>query len=298
MREALLMPDMSSEDKTPYFAPLNDTNFHEWSIRIEAHLIRKDLWGTVTCETDTDGKTDADIEVIWTDWRKKRSAKKITEAYAEIVLRVEDSQLVHMRSKDPEVIWDTLAQVHRARGLATRLALRRKFLTSVKGAEESMSAWVGRVKSMSFRLEDIGVDVSDEDTILALTMGLDKSYDSFIISLDTTSPDQLTLDYVVSRMLNEEVRRTNVEIQGVVMKAKGGEKGEVRVKKEDNIAMAAAQKDGPMMCWRCGKTGHVKAFCTEKPVRGPGSGEANVALAAVGIDSDEEYLTQISDSDK
>ena len=40
--------------------------------------------------------------------------KKITEAYAEMVLRVEDSQLVHMRSKDPEVIWDTLAQVHHA----------------------------------------------------------------------------------------------------------------------------------------------------------------------------------------
>ena len=99
-------------------------------------------------------------------------------------------------------------------------------MTSVKGAEESMSAWVGRVKSMSFRLEDIGVGVSDEDTILVLTMGLDKSYDSFIISLDTTSPDQLTLDYVVSRMLNEdieEVHCTNVEIQGVVMKAKGGE---------------------------------------------------------------------------
>ena len=260
------MPDMSSEDKTPHFALLNDTNFHEWSICIEAHLIQKDLWGTVTCETDTDGKTDADIEVIWTDWRKKRSAKKITEAYAEIVLRVEDSQLVHMCSKDPEIIWDRLAQVHCALGLATRLVLHRRFLTSVKGVEESMSAWVGHVKSMSFRLEDIAVDVSDEDTILALTMGLDKSYDSFIISLDTTSPDQLTLDYVISCMLNEEVRCTNVEIQGVVIKAKGGEKGEVRVKKEDNFVMVAAQKDSPMTCWCCRKMGHVKAFCTEKPL--------------------------------
>jgi hypothetical protein len=35
-------------------------------------------------------------------------------------------------------------------------------------------------------LEDVGVDVSEEDTILSLTMGLDKSYDSFIISLNTT----------------------------------------------------------------------------------------------------------------
>ena len=63
---------------------------------------------------DTNGKTDAEIEAIWADWRKKRSAKKITEAYAEIVLRVENSQLVHMCSKDPETIWDTLAQVHHA----------------------------------------------------------------------------------------------------------------------------------------------------------------------------------------
>ena len=113
------MPIMSSEDRTPHFAPLNDTNFHEWSICIEAHLIRKDLWGTVTCETDSDGKSDAEIEGIWADWRKKWSTKKITEAYAKMVLRVEDLQLVHMRSKDPEVIWDTLAQVHHVRGLVT-----------------------------------------------------------------------------------------------------------------------------------------------------------------------------------
>jgi hypothetical protein len=89
---------------------------------------------------------------------KKRAKKKIADAYAEIVLRVEDSQLAHMRSHDPEIVWDTLAEVHRARGLATRLALRRQFLTSVKGTEEVMSAWVGHVKAMSHRLEDIGVE--------------------------------------------------------------------------------------------------------------------------------------------
>ena len=70
------MPNMSSEDKTPYFAPLNDTNFHKWSIHIKAHLIWKDLWGTVTCKTDTDGKTDADIEVIWTDLEEETVSKE------------------------------------------------------------------------------------------------------------------------------------------------------------------------------------------------------------------------------
>ena len=203
------------------------------------------------------------------------------EAYAEIVLRVEDSQLVHMHSKDPEATWDTFIQVHHAQDLATQLALHRMFLTLVKGAEESMSAWVGQVKSMCFCLEDVGVDVSDEDTILALTMGLDKSYDSFIISLDTTPPDQLTLDYLVSHMLNEEVHPSNIEIQGVAVKAKrgaaSGERGEVRVKKEENIALAATQGDGPTMCWCCGKLGHLKVFCTVKPICGKEADHVNVS---------------------
>ena len=77
------------------------------------------------------------------------------------------------------------------------------------------------------------MDVSDEDTILALTMGLDKLYDLFIISINTTPPNQLTLNYIFSCMLNKEVHCSNVEIQGVAIKAKGcGEKGKVRVNKE------------------------------------------------------------------
>ena len=109
-----MKPGMLPEDKTLHFAPLNDTNFPEWSIHIEAHLIQKDLWSTITCKTNTDGKSNAKIEAIWTDWRKKQSAKKVPKAYTEIVLRVEDSQLVHMHSKDSETIWDTLVQVHHA----------------------------------------------------------------------------------------------------------------------------------------------------------------------------------------
>jgi hypothetical protein len=33
----------------------------------------------------------------------------------------------------------------------------------VKGDEETMAAWVGKVKAFSFRVEDAGVDITDED---------------------------------------------------------------------------------------------------------------------------------------
>jgi hypothetical protein len=67
-----------------------------------------------------------------------------------------------------------------------------------------MSAWVSRVKVLSFKLEDIGVGVTDEDRILTLTNGLDTSYESFIILLDAATTDQLTLKHMVDGLLNEE----------------------------------------------------------------------------------------------
>lgn len=76
-----------------------------------------------------------------------------------------------------------------------------------KGTAEAMSAWISCVKGMALDLEDIGVAVDDENWILVLTTGLDKSYDSFIISLDETITTDLTFDHVINRLLNEDVWR-------------------------------------------------------------------------------------------
>lgn len=263
---------MADSDRTPNFPPLNGKNAISWFLRMEAHLIRKQLYSQVVTYTgDVSGLTQVEIDEAWDKWRKARDGDKVLEAYAEMVLRVEDSQLVHMRSKDPEVIWDTLTQVHRARGLATRLALRRRFLSSVKREKEVMSDWIGRIQAQAYELEDADVNTTDEDTILALTMGLDRSFESFIISLDATDPSQLTLDYVIGRLLNEEVRRGN---QGVNV---AGEQG-VMVKQEASEALVVAGDRGPPVCWRCGKVGHEKKFCKEEPARGKKQESASAAV--------------------
>jgi hypothetical protein len=137
---------MSLDEKTR-FPPLNDSNYTEWSIRMEAELVHKGLWDNLQCKVSVEGKPTEEAEEIVTKWHGKR--KKMAETCAEIILRIEDSQLAHIRGRDPEILWGNLLQVHRARGLATRLALRRKFLTLVKGAD-AMSAWIGWVKAMAF----------------------------------------------------------------------------------------------------------------------------------------------------
>lgn len=227
---------------------------------MEAELIRKGLWDMVFAEVDVDGKTDDEVKAELQKLLVKRSVKKMAEARAEIILRVERDQLAHMRDRDPKVIWETLAQVHRARGLGTRMALRRKLLTATKGTAEAMSAWISRVKGMALDLEDIGVTVDDEDRILALTTGLDKSYDSFVISLDSTVTADLTFDHVVNRLLNEDVRRGS-----------GASDETVRT------ALVSTHQGQGRVCFRCGKEGHIRAFCTETPIRGKGAEKAAMA---------------------
>ena len=115
---------MSADDRTTHFALLNESNYSEWVIRMEAHLIRQGLWDQVVFEADA-GLSDEDATKARDGWIKKHTAKKMGEAHVEIILKVEDSQLSHVRDQDPKLVWEMLARVHIAQGFATWLALHR-----------------------------------------------------------------------------------------------------------------------------------------------------------------------------
>ena len=71
-----------------------------------------------------------------------------------------------------------------------------------------MSQWISEVRSLAYRLRKIDVIVEDEDVILVLTMGLPPSFDNFIVALDATDSSAITLENVISRLLNEESRQS------------------------------------------------------------------------------------------
>jgi len=68
---------------------------------MEAELIHKSLWNNVVeILVNTEGKADDDVKKEYETKLGKRSASKMAEAQAEIILRVDDGQLSHMWSKD------------------------------------------------------------------------------------------------------------------------------------------------------------------------------------------------------
>jgi hypothetical protein len=79
------------------FVKLNDSNYIEWSIRMEAELVRAGLWSMVEVHLDRiDGKDPATIAAELAVKKSKRSPEKMAQAQAEIILHVEDGQLAHM----------------------------------------------------------------------------------------------------------------------------------------------------------------------------------------------------------
>ena len=87
-------------------------NYPEWSMQMEAVLVWADYWELVTGdEALVEGETD--------QTKVKAFCKRQAACKAEMILRVDDSQLAHMNSNDKKVIWDSLAKVHHARGFGS-----------------------------------------------------------------------------------------------------------------------------------------------------------------------------------
>ena len=272
------------------FSHLNDSNYAEWAVRMEAILVRKGLWSMIEIVVDVEGKDAATIATELKKKKKERSVDKMAEARAEMVLRVEDGQLSHMRTRDPMEVWETLRHVHRAAGFATSLALQRKFLTARKGEAQSMQAWIGVIQSLAFRMEEAQIAVTDQDRILALTMGLPTSYDTVIINFDSTPADQLTLDRVITRLLNEETRQaaqapsaiedTEPESGDQAMVVTGGGRHTTHVTNAANVT-----------CYFCDKKGHYKSECPARKEweRSGGGSKSGKEMAGLVEDSDDEY---------
>ncbi|KAG6825511.1 hypothetical protein H0H92_003431 [Tricholoma furcatifolium] len=114
-----------------------------------------------------------------------------------------------------------------------------------------MEAWIGSVRSLANRLTAIDVTVSDEDIIVVLTAGLPPSYETVLISLDAVEPTQLTLDFVITRLLNEESRQASSLSTSTSTPAPDDPKE----------AMVASKRGANVICFYCGGTGHFAASC-------------------------------------
>ena len=182
------------------FAKLNDSNYAFWSIRMEAELIRNDLWFNII-EMLVDRKdekgvalSDAEFEARLQNALKGRSARTMAKSRAEMMLHVEQGQLAHMTSRDPREVWESLKEVHRPEGFATTVALRRRFLTALMKPGQSVTEWIGHIQEMAHEMRLSGITVTELDVIsrspLDFPLPMNQSLSPSIPYLKISSPSR------------------------------------------------------------------------------------------------------------
>lgn len=94
-------------------------------------------------------------------------------------------------------------------------------------------------------LKAISATMENLDIICHLLLTLPKAFDNLVTALETIDPSNLSHEFVKSRILDESSKRIAVR--------------DGSSKSNDSVAMQT--KSSKIICFKCGKPGHVRAKC-------------------------------------
>ncbi|PBK83323.1 hypothetical protein ARMGADRAFT_945224, partial [Armillaria gallica] len=144
-----------------------------------------------------------------------------------------------------------------------------------------IQSWVGEICGQAFTMQMSGIEVSDQDVILALTLGLPSSYDTVIIHFNATPPDQLTIDHVITQLLNDETCQS--------MNRHRSTQNATTTEEALSVTQCCLCPDASeIICFFCDQKSHYKDACPEKKLWE--SHKQEIAGMVEGADSDEESL--------
>ena len=130
------------------FDKLDETNYDDWKIQMEALLEEKSLFSIVSGQ-DIMPTTGPNSKGVKTFLEKQRLAR------SKIILAIHPSQLPHVRNEEnPSVIWQNLSRIHRARGLGVLLTLRMDFLKMSMPPGSTVASYVASIRHATYRLKE------------------------------------------------------------------------------------------------------------------------------------------------
>jgi len=180
---------------------LTETNFHEWRQHIKMVLALRDLDDML----DEDGKrTDAEDRELAL-WRSRP-----TKASAIIGLTLESEQLEHVSGCNTTAeMWSTLQGVFQRKSLMNKMKARREFFTVEMTVSEGMLGYINRVRNFGVNLKAMSGEVTEMDVAMSVLNGLTSKYENLLVALDAKGEDELSVDFVNRRLIQEERRQAD-----------------------------------------------------------------------------------------
>lgn len=145
-------------------------NFHNWIFAMENLLEFKGLKKCI--EVDDDGSV------------AEKDAEKLAKAKTTLVLSVDSSLYVHIRSaKTALQIWKIFSDMYEDKGILGTVGLLMKFVSTRLSAFENMQTYLDEIISIGNKLERIGISMPDQLLAAFMLAGLTEEYKPFILGL-------------------------------------------------------------------------------------------------------------------
>ncbi len=154
------------------------------------------------------------------DWDKNDN-----KAQAKIGLCLEKTQQHLIRKCESAYeMWNILRDYHQRRTLSTKLRLLRKLMKMKLPEGGKMPDHLNEVGSLIDKLEDVGETLSNHLSVALILASLPESYDNLITSLETSKEDDLDLEYVKGKLIDEWQRKNESRSDYSDQAPKGGAK--------------------------------------------------------------------------
>lgn len=191
-------------------------------------LVREDLWSFV------DLAIVGDVTSQDNAWKRGNS-----KALATIALGCDKSQFPLFRSSvTARDAWLSINAYHVQKTTLSKVALLKKLLSKKLDPGGDMQKHLLEFESLFEQLESQSVELPDLWRAVIVLASLPESYDTIVVSLEGRSDDELTVNLVKQKLIDEAERQ-----RGLVGAASGGDNEKAMIVK-DRIAK----------CWTCGDT--------------------------------------------
>jgi len=143
--------------------------------------------------------------------------------------------------------FDNFLSIFERKGVSNRLYLKRKLMSLKHEESSSLQEHFMMFDDLVRNIKSAGSKIEDDDIICHLLLSLSESYSVVITAIETLSTDNLTLDFVKGRLLDEEVKRC------------GMSGATVAESKSSNVFYTYNKKE--IRCYGCGELGHKRNRC-------------------------------------
>lgn len=240
----------SREMGKPRIPMLQAANYGEWSERAESALVIKDLDSAI----DFTGRCKGTLELPAnaTQEAKALAIRKDKKALAFMKLHVSNSFLPVLREvASANEAWHKLKDTNASSCKARQVFLRQELSRLRKEDGEQITQYVARDMGMRNDLMAAGYPkMGDYELSLAILQGLPLEYAIIVSIVESRLQDSSTIDEVLQQLLTAEERVKSITAQEAHRNLHVADAFMVRHKQQDARS-----------CWRCGKSGHVKANC-------------------------------------